>query len=148
MMRENLAIAILMMGAMLACAPQAGPPGHDGGGEAAEAPVDAGTIAGSASDAAAGQEKDTLWLKGMFSYMADAALFTDCVTNTRYPVAMERDYLALERAYLEQQPGPGAPLLITFEGRLERRPPMEGDGTVETVIVERFHRAWPGQECP
>ena len=39
-------------------------------------------------------------MSGMYSYLADAANFTECLTGARYPVAMEADNLALERAYL------------------------------------------------
>ena len=150
MMKANLVVTVFMTAFTLACAPQEGPTGERGaGGE--EAPAASGPAAAleteAAPGAAAGLEEDTLWLKGMYSYMADAGLFTDCVTGQRLPVAMERDNAALERAYLEITPGPGEPVLVTFEGRLDRRPPMEGDGEVETVIVERFHRAWPGERC-
>jgi len=87
-------------------------------------------------------------LHGMFRYMADAATFEECLTGRRYPVAMEGDYLALERAYLAL-PGrePGAPVMASFDGELTRRPPMEGTGTVPTVVVRRFVGLWPGQTC-
>ena len=85
--------------------------------------------------------------RGMFQYQADAALLTDCATARRLPVAMEADYLALERAYLAARPEPGAQVLITFEGRLAQRPAMEGDGTREYVVVEHFLGIWPGETC-
>ena len=37
-------------------------------------------------------------LHGMFRYLADAPIFEECLTGRRHPVAMEADYLALERA--------------------------------------------------
>lgn len=37
-------------------------------------------------------------VSGMFTYFADAALFVHCATGRTYPVALEGDYLALERA--------------------------------------------------
>ena len=43
-------------------------------------------------------------MTGMFRYMADAALFTECLTEASFPVAQENDYLALERAYLAAPP--------------------------------------------
>ena len=86
-------------------------------------------------------------MQGLFSYMANAALFEDCVSAHRYPVAMEAGYIELERAYLEQRTEPGAPLLVTFEGRIEPRPPMEGDGVIDTIVVERFEAAFPGEDC-
>jgi hypothetical protein len=52
----------------------------------------------------------------MFTYMADAARFKQCLTGRSYPVAMESDYLKLVRAYLEvDKPEPGAPLMVSFE---------------------------------
>jgi len=86
-------------------------------------------------------------LRGLFTYMADAALFEDCVTGHRYPVAMEAGYLELEHAYLEQRTEPGAPLLVTFEGRVEPRPPMEGDGEIDTMVIDRFEAVHPGEDC-
>ena len=86
-------------------------------------------------------------MRGLFTYMADAALFEDCVSGNRYPVAMEAGYLELERAYLEQRREPGAPLLVTIQGVIEPRPPMEGDGEIATVVVKRFIAAFPGADC-
>jgi len=87
-------------------------------------------------------------LHGMFSYLADAATFEECLTGRRYPVAMEGDYLALERAYTTlPNRTPGAPVMASFEGDITRRPPMEGTGTVPTVVVRRFVGLWPSQTC-
>ena len=84
---------------------------------------------------------------GLFTYMADAALFEDCSSGRRYPVAMEAGYLELERAYLEQRTQPGAPLLVLIRARVEKRPPMEGDGELDTIVVEGFEAAFPGEHC-
>lgn len=86
-------------------------------------------------------------MRGLFAYMADAALFEDCADGSRYPVAMEAGYLELERAYLEQRTEPGAPLLVLIRAGVEKRPPMEGDGEINTLIVEGFEAAFPGQDC-
>ncbi len=85
--------------------------------------------------------------RGMYVYMADAAIFQDCVTGLRLPVAMELDSLALERAYLEARPEPGAAMLVTFDGRISKRQRMEGEGTEEVMLVEHFDRVWPGADC-
>ena len=90
----------------------------------------------------------SLELHGMFRYMADAARFEDCLTGRSYPVAMEGDYIQLERAYREAaKPEPGAPLMARFEGDITRRPAMEGRGLVPTVVVRRFIGVWPDQRC-
>ncbi len=77
-------------------------------------------------------------LQGEYMYMADAGLFVDCATGQRLPVAQEADNAALESAYLEARPEPGASLLAIVEGRIEGRMPMEGPGPRPTLIVDRF----------
>jgi len=64
---------------------------------------------------------------GEMRYMADAALFTDCRTGRTLPIAMEADYLKMERAYLKAVVEPGAPMYVTFEGFIVPRPKMEGE---------------------
>jgi len=89
-----------------------------------------------------------LALQGMFRYMADAARFEECLTGRSYPVAMEGDYITLERAYLQAaKPEPGAPLMASFEGEITRKPAMEGSALIPTVVVRRFIGVWPGQRC-
>jgi heat shock protein HslJ/uncharacterized lipoprotein NlpE involved in copper resistance len=90
----------------------------------------------------------SLFLHGMFRYMADAARFEECLTGRSYPVAMEGDYIKLERAYLEaDKPEAGAPLMASFEGHISLKPAMEGDKRIPTVSVRRFIDLWPGQHC-
>ncbi len=89
----------------------------------------------------------SLRMGGEMTYLADAARFTECLTGRSYPVAQESDYAAMERAYLESAPTPGAPLYVTLEGTLAHRPPMEGAGLQPTLVVTRFIHAWPGQAC-
>ena len=93
-----------------------------------------------------------LALPGMFLYFADAARFTDCASGRSWPVAMEGDFLALQRAYLEARPEPQAGALPTalmarIEARIADRPRMEGEGTPPTVVVERFLSLSPGETC-
>ena len=63
------------------------------------------------------------------------------------PVAPEADNRALERAYREVRPAPGAPVLILLEGRIAQRMPMEGPGPVDTLIPERFLGLRPDATC-
>ncbi len=85
-------------------------------------------------------------MRGMFTYMADAALFEDCVTGRKLPVAMEGDYRALERAYLERRAEAGQALLANVEGRILDRVVMEGPAR-PTLVVERFVSLSPGESC-
>ncbi|MGB5682845.1 MAG: META domain-containing protein [Polyangiales bacterium] len=89
----------------------------------------------------------TMSMQGMFRYMADAGMFLDCATREQWPVAMEGDNAALERAYGKAEITPGAPLLVTVEGRLEPRRKVDAKGTETNLIVERFVRTWPGETC-
>ena len=84
---------------------------------------------------------------GMFSYMADAGLFTDCLTGNRIPVAHEGDNPALERAYLAATKAPPDPVLVTVQGYVAQRPAIDGEGTRGFLIVERFMNAWPNESC-
>jgi copper homeostasis protein (lipoprotein) len=86
-------------------------------------------------------------MQGMFSYMADAASFTDCLLELRFPVAMASDYLALERTYLGVDREPGEAVLVTIDGHLAQRPRMEGAGTQETIVVDRFIAISPAGRC-
>lgn len=90
----------------------------------------------------------SLALAGEMVYLADAARFTECLTGRSYPVAVEGDFVKMERAYLNDVTGPGARLYVTFEGLITERPRMEeGSGTERSVIVRRFISAQPNQEC-
>jgi copper homeostasis protein (lipoprotein) len=89
-----------------------------------------------------------LFVGGELRYMADAAVFTECLTGRRYPVAMEGDWARVERAYLEAAPEPGGPLYASFEALLTARPRTDGEGTERTLVVQRFINVWPGQSCP
>ena len=86
-------------------------------------------------------------MRGMYFYFADAGLFTECLTGRKMPVAPEGDNAALERAYLKTRRESGEELLASFEGRIEMRPPMEGDDLLPTVVVEKFHSILPGETC-
>lgn len=83
-------------------------------------------------------------LRGMYSYMADAGLFTDCASGERLPVVQEGDNAALEAAYSAARSGPAEPLLATVVGRIETRAPMEGPPR-PMLIVEQFISVAPGQ---
>lgn len=89
--------------------------------------------------------KSLRW-RGEFLYLADAATFTDCASGLRWPVAMAEGYLAAERDYVQSRSGPGVPLLVSFDGRLERRLAMEGEPR-EHLVIERFAGSQPGATC-
>lgn len=87
-------------------------------------------------------------MRGMFTYMADAPRFEECLTGRSYPVAMEGPYIELERAYLAaDKPAPGAPIMAVLEGAITERPAMEGERLIPTVVVQRFIGLFPSQSC-
>jgi len=88
-----------------------------------------------------------MFLGGMYMYMADAAVFKECLTEKSYPVLIEADHLALERAYLSMRHHPGETMLVTFKGRFVQRMPEPGLPVREHLIVEQFHRILPGKTC-
>jgi len=87
-------------------------------------------------------------MRGQYRYLADAGRFRECLTGLDMPVATEADNRALEQAYLEARETPGEALLVSLEGRIVERMPMEGPGPVPTLVPERFIGVWPDQSCP
>jgi copper homeostasis protein (lipoprotein) len=80
-----------------------------------------------------------LRLTGMFTYLADAAVITLCADGRQLPVAMENDYIALERAYLQAYISPGQPGLVSVDGLITQRPSMEESQPPRpTLVVERY----------
>lgn len=94
----------------------------------------------------------SLVMRGMFLYFADAARFTECRSGRSWPVAMEGDFLSLQRAYLAARPEPQAgampgALLARIDATVAQRPRMEGGGTRATVVVTRFLGLDPAGSC-
>src|SRR6056297_1443664 len=104
----------------------------------------------SGDDLVGGQGLDPLTLRlpvsGMFTYYADAPSIVHCETGRTYPVIQEGSYLELERAYLEDRPGPAEPLFVTMDATIAMRTQMEGADRL-SVTAEDFHATWPGENC-
>ena len=91
--------------------------------------------------------KENDFLKGQFSYFADAAIFIDCNTNTKYPVAKEGDYLNLELEYLKTVENGGEKVLVELKGKIEERNKIEGEGKTNFLVVEKFLNILPNKNC-
>ncbi len=89
----------------------------------------------------------TLKLRGNYSYFADSGMFVDCGTGLRWPVATEGDNARLESAYTTARPKSGEALLVTVDGRLAQRMPMEGRGPRTTLVIDRYQGIWPTESC-
>ncbi|MBD1389990.1 YbaY family lipoprotein [Neiella sp. HB171785] len=87
----------------------------------------------------AGQAKaaPVVELTGDFRYMADAALFLECGTDRRWPVAANDIRRQLELQYGQLKAGPGEPLLMTVMGAIERRPGMEDGSELDTLVLSK-----------
>jgi copper homeostasis protein (lipoprotein) len=88
-----------------------------------------------------------LQMRGMYRNVADAGRFTECVTRQSWPVAQERDNLALEAAYARARQSPGDAVLVEVTGRVAMRPGADGGDRERTLVVERFGGVRPGESC-
>lgn len=89
-----------------------------------------------------------LLLRGQYRYLAGAGRFRECLTGLEMPVATEGDNRALEEAYLAARGEPEEQMMVSLEGQLAQRMPMEGLDPVRTLVPERFIGVWPEQSCP
>lgn len=88
-----------------------------------------------------------LTMRGLYSYVADAGFFEECLTHRRFPVAQEGDNARLEAGYAKARHAPGAASMATVEGRIVTRPRTEGSGRRQMLVVERFIGFTPGAIC-
>jgi uncharacterized lipoprotein YbaY/heat shock protein HslJ/uncharacterized lipoprotein NlpE involved in copper resistance len=88
-----------------------------------------------------------LRMRGMYRNLADAGQFMECTTRQRWPVAQERDNLALEAAYARARQAPGDAVLVDVVGRVAMRPGADGGERERTLVVERFGGTRPGESC-
>jgi len=86
-------------------------------------------------------------MEGLYKYMADAALFKECLSGKYYPVAFEADNEVLEKAYLQDTNGSGAFLKVEIKGKIVKGSKMEGDGDEDVLLVERFIRMEGKKDC-
>lgn len=88
-----------------------------------------------------------LLMRGVYSYIADAGLFKECLTGQQWPVVQLADNRELERQYLDMQSKPNQSLFVTFDGALIAQ---ENPDTAElntAVIVQSFKGIWPVESC-
>jgi len=116
-----------------------------------------------------------LKLTGGYTYMADAAVLTDCRSGLRFPVAPGGAAYALEQAFLDEKAlrdsiaGPpqskstakGAPatkitappsnepppLMVSVYARMLLRAPVGIEGNKPMLFIERLVETFPGESC-
>jgi len=91
------------------------------------------------------EPKVLMW--GMYQYMADAAMFQECRTGRKLPVLFEKDNLALERAYTQDEIEAGGLLKVQIEGQIVQRSSMEVGMIQAHLLVERFIKTIPNESC-
>ena len=72
--------------------------------------------------------------EGDFVYYADSANFSNYTEMKNYPVAMEGEYLNLEREYTGFNFAEPTKVNLKVEGYLEERPGME-EGTTNMFLI-------------
>lgn len=85
---------------------------------------------------------------GLYVYYADAALFTDCGSGERFPVASNAGGLELERAYLQSSREPLQPLLVEVIGAVESLPGMEEGTILPHFVADQLIRVSDADHCP
>jgi copper homeostasis protein (lipoprotein) len=86
-------------------------------------------------------------MHGMYTYMADAGRFTECLSRLSLPVAHEADNAEMERQYSFARNPPGEAVLVSVEGRIVNRPKMDGTGKEQVLVVDKFLNLWAGETC-
>ncbi|MFQ8807349.1 MAG: hypothetical protein ACLR8Y_22970 [Alistipes indistinctus] len=78
------------------------------------------------------------FLSGEFTYMADAAMFRDCATGLRFPVAQTGDYHQVPNAGMPaRSQGVGDPVHVRLRGHIDLMPSAErAMGLVPTLVIE------------
>lgn len=85
-------------------------------------------------------------LEGHFTYFADSATLEDCTTKRQMPVAMQGEYIRLERAWGHAGATRERPLPVAVYGRIVQRVNMEGP-VRSTLIVEKLLSAGTPVAC-
>ncbi len=83
-------------------------------------------------------------MRGMYFYMADAAIFTDCATGQRMPVANNAQ---LERDYLAARTENGQSVLLTLEAHFTMEANPDTGEKVKTLMADKDAKFIPGKGC-
>lgn len=83
-------------------------------------------------------------MRGMYFYMADAAIFTDCMTGKKVSVTNNAQ---LERDYAAARGSDSKPVLLTVNGHFTLEPNPDSGESVKTMVPDRDARFEPGKNC-
>lgn len=83
-------------------------------------------------------------MKGMYFYMADAAVFTDCVTGKRFPVV---NNVQLEREFAAAQHGEMKPVLLHIDAHFVLQANPDSGAMQKTLVADKAGTFKPGADC-
>ncbi|MEG7485867.1 envelope stress response activation lipoprotein NlpE [Enterobacter hormaechei] len=83
-------------------------------------------------------------MRGMYFYMADAAIFTDCATGKKVSVANNAQ---LERDYAVARGNDSKPVLLTVEGHFTLEPNPDSGELVKTLVADKDAKFAAGKDC-
>ena len=83
-------------------------------------------------------------MRGMYFYMADAAIFTDCATGKKVSVANNAQ---LERDYAAARGSDTKPVLLTVDGHFTLEANPDSGERVKTLVPDRDARFEAGKNC-
>ncbi len=83
-------------------------------------------------------------MRGMYFYMADAAIFTDCATGKKVSVANNAQ---LERDYAAARGSDTKPVLLTVDGHFTLEANPDSGEKVKTLVPDRNARFEAGKNC-
>jgi copper homeostasis protein (lipoprotein) len=83
-------------------------------------------------------------MRGMYFYMADAAVFTDCATGKKVSVANNAQ---LERDYAAARGNDTTPVLLTVEGHFTLEANPDSGEMVKTLVAGKDAKFEKGKDC-
>jgi len=83
-------------------------------------------------------------MRGMYFYMADAAIFTDCATGKKVSVANNAQ---LERDYAAASGNDTKPVLLTVDGHFTLQANPDSGEKIKTLVPDRDARFEAGKNC-
>ncbi len=83
-------------------------------------------------------------MRGMYFYMADAAIFTDCATGKKVSVA---NNVQLERDYAAARGNDTKPVLLTVDGHFTLQANPDSGEKIKTLVPDRDARFEAGKNC-
>lgn len=83
-------------------------------------------------------------MKGMYKYMADAAVFKDCATGRTFAVASNAD---LERGYAAARGEDSQPVLLMIEAHFTLQASPDSGEMRKTLVADKGAAFKPGKNC-